>query len=128
MNRRRRISQKDILIFTCGSCYQLAKALSDLTGWPMYSFLGYPESPDDKYDTHVLVKTPDDLFMDIKGLHTEQELYDHWGHGNPLTEVPDYSDLPWDGTNMYFDSMPRARELAEELVYRYKRGDYARSS
>jgi hypothetical protein len=114
---RRRITQNDIDRFSNGSCYQLAKAIFDITGWDM---CGFYDEICGAFDTHAFVKTPWKTYLDIKGEHTQDELCEAWGEDN-IRVITDYETEVgyWDEENPHFDSMPRARELAPELVRRF---------
>jgi hypothetical protein len=116
---RRRITRQDKVRFMQGSCYQLAKALHDITGWPMYAYWDGAE-----YDIHVFVETPTGTYLDINGEHTKDQMLARWAMwSTDIRLVTDYATQLawWDNDNPHFDSMPRAREVAEELVYRYRR-------
>jgi hypothetical protein len=61
--------------YTEGQCHALAMALHQVNGWTLYE-VGTDGwcCPD-----HWMVKTPDDLYVDIEGAHTYEEVLGAWG-------------------------------------------------
>lgn len=59
--------------FTEGDCHVLARAIHEITGWPMATFASgkYPV-------THAFVAMPDGRYLDIEGVSTREELLAHW--------------------------------------------------
>lgn len=107
------ITDADVLTFTEGSCYQLAAAIREATGWPMYAFWN---QRDQQFDDHAFVKTPNGKFLDVKGEHTRKEMHNDWTP-NRIKKVPKCYDLSeWDDLNPYFDSMDRAREIVPQVL------------
>jgi hypothetical protein len=110
------IGQKDITRFTCGSCYQLAEAIRDVTGWPIYAF--WDEHFQD-YDIHAFVKTPRGTYLDIYGEHSRYKMLSRWGERH-IRRVRKTADLrSWDFGNPFYDSYPRARQIAPLLIADY---------
>lgn len=111
------IGQEDIVRFTCGSCYQLAEAISDVTGWPIYAFW---DKHFKDYDIHAFVKTPRGTYLDIYGEHTRYKMLSLWGEQH-IRRVRKASALrSWDFGNPYYDSYPRARQVAPLLIAAYE--------
>lgn len=61
--------------FTTGQCHTFALAMHDLTGWPMLMLAEDADwSPDTwGYWAHVVVRTPDGGYIDIKGRGDDPE-------------------------------------------------------
>lgn len=112
------INRSDIIRFTFGSCYQLAEAIHDVTGWPLYAF--WDEFFED-YDTHAFVKTPRGTFMDVYGEHTRYKMLIQW-EAKHIRKVNSSYDLRrWDNGNPFYDSSARARQVAPLLIADYER-------
>ncbi len=70
-------------IFTCGDCHHLARAVHELTGWPLVagSFIGIEEfdvavSVDGRRPAgHAAVRHPSGKLLDIEGLHEDTEAF-----------------------------------------------------
>jgi hypothetical protein len=111
------ITFDDITRFTCGSCYQLAQAINEITGWPIYAF--WDEHFED-YDIHAFVKTPRGTFMDITGEHSRYRMFRRWEWAAHIRKVSASYDMrQWDNGNPFYDSLPRAREVAPVLIANY---------
>lgn len=111
-----KITLYDVERFTYGSCYQLAEAIHDATGWPMYAF--WDEYFRD-YDIHAFVKTPRGTFLDVTGEHTRYRMLRKW-QGRHIRRIRDsYNMRSWDIGNPFFDSLPRAREIVPALLADY---------
>lgn len=61
--------------YTEGDCWALALALHRTTGWPMVA-LGYEDEETTPYQergwVHVVVRTPDDRLLDVRGIRDEE--------------------------------------------------------
>jgi hypothetical protein len=113
-----RITPDDISAFTEGSCYQLAEAVRDATGWPMYAFWDYVGRD---YDIHAFVKTPRGTFLDIEGEHSRYRMLRDWAGDDGFGIRRVKKGLrSWDFGNPYYDSMPRARRIVPALLARYE--------
>lgn len=94
------ITLDDISMFTKGECGVLARALNDLTGWPIKSF---------EPGLHWFVVTPDGRALDIEGPH-EMWIFRHkWGN------YPIKDGSRWDVSDDT-PSLIRAKQLAPALV------------
>lgn len=73
--------------FLNGECGSLALSLNNLTNWPIYAIylLGPEEDITYSVPAHYVVRVSDDLFLDIVGLRTAEELG---------TELPATFDIP----------------------------------
>jgi hypothetical protein len=112
-----RITENDIKRFTQGSCYQLAQAIRDATGWPVYAFW---DKYFHDYDIHAFVRTPRGTYLDIYGEHTRYMIMQQWDESH-MRKVPDsYSMRSWDIGNPYYDSSKRARQVAPLLIAAYE--------
>jgi hypothetical protein len=108
------IGQKDIVRFTCGSCYQLAEAISD---WPIYAFW---DKHFKDYDIHAFVKTPRGTYLDVYGEHTRYMMLSRWGERYIRRVREPFDFRSWDFGNPYYDSYPRARQIAPLLIADYE--------
>ena len=111
-----KITFDDVQRFTYGSCYQLAQAIRDVTGWPVYAFW---DDHFNDYDIHAFVKTPSGTFLDVLGEHTRYQMLTKWD-GRHIRRVANSYDMhTWDQGNPFYDSSPRAKEIAPVLVAGY---------
>lgn len=110
------IRPSDIERFTFGSCYQLAEAIRDATGWPIYAFW---DTHFKDYDIHAFVKTPRGTYLDIRGEHSRYTMLRTWGERH-IRRVRKSTNLrSWDFGNPYYDSSKRARQVAPLVIADY---------
>lgn len=67
------ITPEAIEAFTHDACAGLAIALHDATGWPLIE-VGHC----DGLPLHFMVRHPDGRLVDIRGTHTDTDVYDEW--------------------------------------------------
>jgi hypothetical protein len=110
------ITAYDLTCFTCGSCYQLAEVIHEITGWPVYAFWNdlYRD-----YDIHAFVKTPRNTFMDVYGEHSRYRMLTRWEMQHIRRVRRSYDLHQWDNGNPFYDSTDRAREIAPLLIADY---------
>ena len=113
-----KITLDDIERFTCGSCYQLAEAIRDATGWPVYAFW---DDHFQDYDIHAFTKTPRGTYLDILGEHSRYRMLRYWGERHIRKVHESFSLRTWDFGNPFFDSAPRAREIVPLLIAGYEK-------
>lgn len=105
----------DKKLFTQAACHRLAKAINDLTGWPIYAFWDGED-----YDVHTFVKMPNGDYLDIEGAKSPEAFMLRWTEYSPRY-VPSFDLLDdWDGD--WFDvdyADERAAIIAPELVSKY---------
>lgn len=69
------LGEKKDIWYTEGDCWALALALHRKTGWPMVA-LGYEDEESTPYTergwVHVVVRTPDDRLLDVRGVRDEE--------------------------------------------------------
>lgn len=101
--------EHDIDVYTSGECYRLARQLEQLGAGTLV--VVRPVGSDTAWN-HMLVRLPDDQYLDIEGIHTHSEITEYWD-GN-VHEVTDYEDeIVGQGQGAYTDE--DAREAAEKL-------------
>lgn len=109
-----RVTDKDILRFTCGDCHVFAMALHRLTGWMIW--IGE--------DHAYCVEEYADLPVDIEGVHTWGEFQERWGdheHSEgPFTPEEVKVDWAYDLGGSY--TKRRARLLAEVVAQQVQDG------
>jgi hypothetical protein len=110
------IGPGDIERFTFGSCYQLAEAIRDIYGWPVYAFW---DTHFKDYDIHAFVKTPRETYLDIHGEHSRYKMLSRWGERHIRRVRDSYDMRSWNFGNPYYDSYPRALEIAPVLIADY---------
>lgn len=99
----------DIDVYTSGECYRLARQLEQLGAGTLV--VVRPAGSDTAWN-HMLVRLPDDRYLDIEGIHTRAEVAACW-EGN-VREVHDYeSEIEGQGQGAITDE--HAREAAEKL-------------
>lgn len=68
------LGEKRGVWYTEGDCWAFALALHRMTGWPMTA-LGYADEASVSYEdrgwVHIVVRTPDDRLLDVRGLRDE---------------------------------------------------------
>jgi hypothetical protein len=67
------ITPAAIEAFTRGACAGLAIALHDATGWPIVE-VGHC----DGLPLHFMVRHTSGLLLDVRGLHSDEAVYDEW--------------------------------------------------
>lgn len=109
-----RITSLDVERFTCGDCHLLARAIHELTGWPICAFDAF-----DGPDIHAFVRTPSGKYLDIEGVHAPHTFKRNW-HERRVRRISwaalaaDWGDAPRYGRY----SVVRARRLAPLLAAR----------
>lgn len=85
-----------VVRYTQGLCGEFAQALSSITGWPVVLVVS-----NDRYreGLHAVCLRPDGLFVDVRGVQTEEELLAHWRSFGPCrvgvdTLAPGFSAWP----------------------------------
>jgi len=78
----------DVLHFTHADCWILARDLHNLTKWDIVVIGGgdrrlppfdtSKDFPPDGYWDHMLIRHPSGLFIDVKGIHSEQDVIEEW--------------------------------------------------
>lgn len=116
------ITVEDQDYFTCGCCHLLAQEISRRAGWPLYSISDDDGLPDD----HAFVLHPSGKYLDVNGLHSEEEMLEGWAsrddaqviHTN-WTELLSWGDDPdgfgWDGDKVLESIHRVAGELINEF-------------
>lgn len=102
--------------FNTTDCWQLAKALHDVTGWPMVA-VGYEveDAPGIGW-SHLLVRRPDGKLVDVEGAHEEGPVLDRFG---PIVEQDDDNleadliEIPVSGFEAMLHVDPVAADAAE---------------
>ena len=113
------ITENDEAMFTRGGCLVLADLISEATGWPVCSLT--TEDEPDGPDIHAFVRTPDGKYLDIEGVHTEEEMLDRWVRWDPISiEEYDLSqfDYSWAqrGESWTRDYEVRGSQVMPELL------------
>lgn len=76
--------------YTSGECYRLARALEQL-GVGELTAVTTEDKPSGW--NHMVVKLPAGRYLDIVGIHTEDELKENWADGNGLlAPIHDYDE------------------------------------
>lgn len=112
------ITELDVLDFTTGACFLLAKAVQSKSGWPAAAFWdGF------RATGHAFNAMPDGRYLDVRGAHTRHDMMlSRWGHdrgrhGITTRHVRLHEwELCWDDHEKY---EARAVEIAAELLSRY---------
>lgn len=110
------IRPKDVARFTEGDCHIFAKALHDLTGWPLCAFTwrGRP-------DCHAFVEAPDGRLVDVEGPMNAKSFCDKWSDFAPgrwgRFTWAGFAEGGWDLTpQISWWSLRRAQQLAPIVV------------
>jgi len=76
-------------VFTRGQCHALALALHRLTGWELYGLYSPGEWRRKETPGHVVVKSPDGMYIDITGDNALEGWRAYWPEATPhaLTEA-----------------------------------------
>lgn len=108
------ITEKDVERFTCGDCWILAKAINELTGWPIYAFKNQDGEPDD----HVFVMPDPDHVLDAEGHHDLKTFARRWCYKPDELYAHKRSELAreWGPVAFGTYSYKRARLIAPVLV------------
>lgn len=109
-----------IEIFTEAECWVLAYYLHKLGGWQI-CILGEHRS---WYWEHVVVQIGEDAFLDVEGIHTQDELEEQWHQKLVPLEVRTFKT--WntyqafmDGEFQFSEAQRWARTMAKRLVGKY---------
>lgn len=123
---RARFNQDTVDLFTQGDCGALAARIHELTGWPVCGVrVGVGAGVDPalvhtRTWTHVMVRTPEGLYLDVTGARTAPDTKKHWmgeqverptgtRHDEVLVEIRDVWLSPFDE---YTPQERRARACA----------------
>lgn len=116
-----------------GNCAALAWEIHVLTGLPLAVVMIEPDEIVGQNWAHVAVKTPEGLYLDIEGLHSEDELLGEWSrtielkHFDPSSDddysefseicAPKFNDFR-KGADEHYDAVEREliRDFARILV------------
>lgn len=101
---RTTISAKNLERYTYGDCYLLAWHLHQQSGWPVVLVTASPSSPEAAGDwNHVVVKSPEGIYLDIKGAHEEEALRHSWSYGGDilLEELSQAHLTSWEAYNSF---------------------------
>lgn len=120
--------------FTYGDCWRLAKAIHDISGYPIYAVgcahTGPSESNRDW--SHMFVALPDGNLLDVRGIWSEETMLDEWKeeYNNCHPEdgpyycldfwlVEDWEEATHHQSPVYPEVDPAfyAREVLDELDY-----------
>lgn len=105
-----------VTAFTEGDCWALAIAVHKMTGWPLV-LAGTDSASDLDGYSHVMVRMPDGLLLDITGASTVEEVEATWG---PTLETT--LDAFWyndDGSELMWVDEATVHAVAEALVALY---------
>ena len=112
-NQSVKITEKDIIDFTCGGCADLAYEVQRLTGWPVHCFVEQGGPAD-----HAFVVPKPGWRLDVEGLSKEKDHDKRWGWESCKHKRFSYKKI----TEMWGDqvaddfSMRRAKEIAPLLI------------
>lgn len=122
------ITNDDIVNFTQGNCHELALAINEITGWPIYTFY---DPDEDLGDLHAFVQCPRGTYVDVQGEKSTQLMYDHWTGWYPDYEIrqlmnhDEFIEQGWgDFQDAEYARMTRRRAklVAEHIVKSYNEG------
>lgn len=95
--------------FSFGDCWLLTRALHNITGWQMVAVgcTGGKDAGILRDWTHIAVRTPEGLILDITGLHTDEDIERQWADNFRLfsdeegsIEIFDIDVNAWEGLTM----------------------------
>lgn len=117
--------------FTYGDCWALALEIHKQQGLPVAFFIGSETDNDDTntdvYWVHAFNVLPNGAYLDVKGIHTIEELHDRWTGGLESGEpevIQPHHDITvaiLNGESRYYDN--DATVTAQKLIHRYILGN-----
>lgn len=67
----------EIIQYTEGDCWMLARAMHKLTGWPIW-WIGSEKLGETEGWCHVAVETPDGEMLDVTGAKSKEDFKKYW--------------------------------------------------
>jgi hypothetical protein len=105
-------------LFTRGECHLFARALNELSGWPIYTFI--PKGGIIPL-IHAFVLAPHDLPVDIEGMQPMDTFRKKWSQHLPIAPIEFDALMKHWATNKVWDRPPiikRAEKLAPIIYQR----------